>query len=521
MTEALHVLTALWCQMRFIRLVVLICCRDESLVEWLRGEHGRLRAAALLATLIGMAFPSPAALAACVLTTLGLGWVCLPYEVDNSGTYGLLSDLNLAAGLVWAWLDPAVSAEDGWQASAPAARAIFVMTYAYAAFAKLNSDWARVRKSGCTVFTLLIAHAFVPARLSRRVLKVIGDRGALLVLRGVLVALTLVELANPVLLCCGPLRAATTIVWAFHLAMASIAYDYSVIAVCSMVLCAPPAELAANLAWVTTAPARSIAVGAALIELWRLASKRACELGSAEHVVATLWLCALCPALWLSAEATTPPSLFARSDHIPLPLLVSGWTLLVATIVNGAGPYLGCKTCATWAMFSNLHTEGGHSNHYLVPAWLQPFGLARDLVTVFATDAPRLSSYHTYSAFDTVFEGETGPVAEFARRTGCAMVSHANSVLGGGGAVATVLPYRLPRWQLRRVIAVEVLPSKRDFFVEYEAVEGRRRFALQAGKLTAGSDPALTVAPPLLWRKLMCFKSVLVEERLCGVCHGP
>tara|TARA_B110001452_G_C15202373_1_gene417212 strand:+ start:13 stop:1569 length:1557 start_codon:yes stop_codon:yes gene_type:complete len=516
---ALQILTALWSQMRFIRLCVLICCRDESLVEWLRGEHGSLRAAALLASLMGMAFPCAPTLAACVLTTLALGWVCLPYEVDNSGTYGLLSDLNLAAGLAWAWLN-ASSAEDGWQASAPAARAIFVTTYAYAAFAKLNSDWARVRKSGCTVFTLLVAHAFVPAGLSRHALKAIRDRGALLVLRGVLVALTLVELANPVLLCCAPLRTAATIVWVFHLAMATIAYDYSVIAVCSMVLCAPPAEVT-SLAWVTTAPARLIAVSAALVELWRLASRRACELGSAEHVVAYLWLCALCPALWLSAEATTPPSIFARSDQIPLPLLVSGWALLAATIVNGAGPYLGCKTCGTWAMFSNLHTEGGHTNHCLVPAWLQPFGLARDLVTVIATDAPRLAQYHTYSAFDTVLEGETGPVAEFARRTGCAMVSHANSVLGGGGSVATVLPYRLPRWQLRRVIAAEVMPSTRDFFVEYEAAEGRRRFALQGGKPTPGSDLALTVAPPLLWRKLVCFKSVLVEERLCGVCHGP
>jgi hypothetical protein len=35
---------------------------------------------------------------------------------------------------------------------------------------------------------------------------------------------------------------------------------------------------------------------------------------------------------------------------------------------NGVTPYLGLKTVANYSMFSNLRTEGGQSNHLLIPA---------------------------------------------------------------------------------------------------------------------------------------------------------
>ena len=54
--------------------------------------------------------------------------------------------------------------------------------------------------------------------------------------------------------------------------------------------------------------------------------------------------------------------------------------LPIVVFLNGATPYLGLKTELSWAMFSNLRTEGGTSNHLIVPASLQPFGYQRDLV---------------------------------------------------------------------------------------------------------------------------------------------
>ena len=58
---------------------------------------------------------------------------------------------------------------------------------------------------------------------------------------------------------------------------------------------------------------------------------------------------------------------------MPIPLLV---------LLNGWMPYLGLKTGNSFAMFSNLRTEGGKSNHLVIPASIQIFDFQRDLVTV-------------------------------------------------------------------------------------------------------------------------------------------
>eukprot|EP00908_Phaeocystis_cordata_P001652 Transcript_11787.p1 GENE.Transcript_11787~~Transcript_11787.p1 ORF type:complete len:533 (+),score=199.86 Transcript_11787:229-1827(+) len=532
MSDALAVVAALWAQMRFIRLAVLVVSVEQPLSAWLRpgsSATGALRAATLGSQLVCITFPGPLTFFASLSTTLALGWACLPYEVDNSGTYGLLADLALWCGLAWAAAS-GQDAADGWQQSAPTLRAIFSTTYAFAALAKLNSDYANVRTSACTVFTLLVGEGFVPAAVSRRLLALLGDRAVLGLLHLALVLLEAVEILIPLLLPFAPLQLAFLVVWAFHLALGSIAYDYSVIAVASLVACAPPAQVV-HLAWMSTAaPARLAALALALISCRRLEAQRCRELGSPEHVASLLWLGLLCPVLWLDAAAPTPPGLLGALSEgdggaPPPPLALSGAVLLLLTVANGLGPYLGYKTVATWAMFSNLHVEGGTTNHWLWPAAWQPFGCCRELATVEATDAARLRTYHTYSAFDATFEGARSPLQAFAARTGCAMRSHANSVLGRGGAVTTIFPYRVPLWQLRRMVSVEVLGAERrkDFFVEYSlpGEKATRRFEVRDGKLSPASDPLLATPPPLLLQKLISFKSVPVDERDCGVCHGP
>jgi hypothetical protein len=44
------------------------------------------------------------------------------------------------------------------------------------------------------------------------------------------------------------------------------------------------------------------------------------------------------------------------------------WLIPLLALVNGATAYLGLKTVANYSMFSNLRTEGGQTNHLLIPA---------------------------------------------------------------------------------------------------------------------------------------------------------
>jgi hypothetical protein len=44
------------------------------------------------------------------------------------------------------------------------------------------------------------------------------------------------------------------------------------------------------------------------------------------------------------------------------------WLIPMIALVNGATSYLGLKTVANYSMFSNLRTEAGQTNHFLVPA---------------------------------------------------------------------------------------------------------------------------------------------------------
>ena len=103
------------------------------------------------------------------------------------------------------------------------------------------------------------------------------------------------------------------------------------------------------------------------------------------------------------------------------------------------------------------------------------------------------------------------------------MTSHANSVLGRGGEVNSIFPYRVPYFQLRRMISLEVVPTTPAFYVEYlrPGHAGRLRFEARAGRPTPGSDAHLARPPPLLLQKLTAFKSVLVDDGDVGVCHGP
>ncbi|MBT1703952.1 hypothetical protein [Chryseosolibacter indicus] len=58
--------------------------------------------------------------------------------------------------------------------------------------------------------------------------------------------------------------------------------------------------------------------------------------------------------------------------------------------LNGMCPYLGLKTEISFAMYSNLRTEGGISNHYIIPASFQIFNFQRETVEIISSSSDDL-----------------------------------------------------------------------------------------------------------------------------------
>jgi hypothetical protein len=76
----------------------------------------------------------------------------------------------------------------------------------------------------------------------------------------------------------------------------------------------------------------------------------------------------------------------------------------VLIFCNGLCPYLGLKTEKSFAMFSNLRTEGGSSNHLLITKPLYLTNWQLDLVDVKASDLPALQAFVDNRQLITYFE---------------------------------------------------------------------------------------------------------------------
>lgn len=83
----------------------------------------------------------------------------------------------------------------------------------------------------------------------------------------------------------------------------------------------------------------------------------------------------------------------------------------VLFLANGMMPYLGGKTETSFAMFSNLRTEGGRTNHFFMPPALQILGYQRDLVRVHRSSEPTIQN-----AVDAGWQWTYFEFAEMMRR---------------------------------------------------------------------------------------------------------
>lgn len=100
---------------------------------------------------------------------------------------------------------------------------------------------------------------------------------------------------------------------------------------------------------------------------------------------------ALFASLFIWYVLTKKPSHFRETVHIA-PI---HWTLFIIPLlvfINGILPYLGLKTENSYAMFSNLKTEGGATNHFIVPATVQIFDYQKNVVEIISSTDPYLQS---------------------------------------------------------------------------------------------------------------------------------
>lgn len=92
-------------------------------------------------------------------------------------------------------------------------------------------------------------------------------------------------------------------------------------------------------------------------------------------------------ALGLRLPAATLP---ARSILRPQRAWLAAFPL--ALLLNGFMPYLGLKTETSFAMYSNLRTELGQPNHFLVGSQFEIFDYQRDFVRIVASSQPTLQA---------------------------------------------------------------------------------------------------------------------------------
>ncbi len=162
------------------------------------------------------------------------------------------------------------------------------------------------------------------------------------------------------------------------------------------------------------------------------------------------------------------------------------WVIPLIAFLNGTTSYIGLKTVSNYSMFSNLRTEGGHTNHLLVPAGR--FFVAdhqNDLVRVWRIDGEAPAEWPWWVRL------EGGP--RWMRR-------NIRWLAEGPGA-------RVPFAELRRTVQLWSAVGITEIAVVYE--RGGERHQLD----DAGEDPELARPMPLWERKLMAFRGVPADGR--------
>ena len=315
-------------------------------------------------------------------------WTSAPFISNHHLFTGLVNLTLLQAYVRLAWAGRAFAVDPGalYRTFAPIVRLELIILYFFAVFHKLNADFLDPQMS-CAVH-------FYAAQLQSLPFALAGAAPIYLTLA--------VETAIPLLLCWPPTRNAGILLGLlFHAAIGfnplSKFYNFSAMVFALLFLFA---SLRLDAGW----PARrfwglprwesvpfpgksTLAVGAVLGGLGLLVALDELFAAPAELVL-PLWGLYSAGLILLFVLLPKAPPVRPAFSFRPWPVLL----VPLLTGLNGCSPYLGLKTETAFAMYSNLRTEGGQSNHLVVPAGVQPFGFQRDLIEIKGSSSGFLAS---------------------------------------------------------------------------------------------------------------------------------
>jgi hypothetical protein len=315
--------------------------------------------------------------------------------INNHNFFTLIADLSIGAAALFTWATTPGSGgprRTFYRTVAPVLRAELLVLYFWAFFHKLNRDFFDPEVSCATVqlFQLSGSLPFVPTDDWVRSLAMLGTLA--------------VELTIPLLLMIPRARWLGVLLGiGFHSILAFNYPGFSALAFAFYSLFLPessydqlaleqergslsdliPATGAARL-FVEVCLFAAIAAGLAVFYAQRLV------LGLPKAGLAVAWGIALA----IIVARRFAPRADARAGErraLAMPALAF-WLLPSVVFLSGLAPHLGVKNVHAFAMFSNLRTGSGDTNHLLLPRGLQLSNNLADVVRIRGSNDPVLDS---------------------------------------------------------------------------------------------------------------------------------
>lgn len=276
-----------------------------------------------------------------------------------------------------------------FDAFAPLARVCLLLLYFYAVLHKLNRDYFNTDISCSTILLQGYAQrlSFLPSSAWAR--------------WGTIWGTIAIEAAIPLLLCWRKTRSAGIVLgMGFHFLLAfhpaQGLYSFSGLMFASYLLFVPvqfPGQvermtyglLGPGGRWAPTVLRVAVAAGSVAL----VAAGRSAHLLSLAGLGLWLgWGLAFMAVFVLTSRRNTgTPERFGALIRVQP---AAFWLIPALVLFNGMNPYLGLKTEKSFAMFSNLRTEGGVSNHLLISHPFYLTDLQLDLVEIKATNLETL-----------------------------------------------------------------------------------------------------------------------------------